>query len=132
MHFSFYPDILLILSLNTECIICLDLLISEELKRALSAETRSWLVCYGRYCNNQYHSKMQEIFGRMEDISKRLSHPVKDLDDIRFAMAALHDLREHEVEIERSIEPIEGGFILLRSFFDHLFSMSSYLVVFQY
>src|SRR6218665_3611173 len=88
---------------------CIQLLscCAEELKRSLSTETKSWLIWYGRYCNNQYHSKMQDIFNRMEDISKRLSHPTKDLDDIRFAMAALMDLREHEVEIERSIEPIE-------------------------
>lgn len=43
----------------------------------------------------------------MEDIQKKLSRPIKDLDDIRFAMAALKDIRENEIRIDMSIGPIE-------------------------
>ena len=43
----------------------------------------------------------------MDDISKRLSHPIKDLDDIRFAMAALKELRDNEIYVDNNITPIE-------------------------
>ena len=53
---------------------------------------------------------MEDIFAFIEDIQKRLSRPIKDLDDIRFAMAALRDLREREIYIDMSIGPIEVSF----------------------
>jgi len=50
---------------------------------------------------------MNEIFDFVEDINKRLSRPIKDLDDIRFIMAALKELRENEIRIDMTIGPIE-------------------------
>lgn len=50
---------------------------------------------------------MVEIFNFIEDLNKRLSRPIKDLDDIRFAMAALKDIRENEIRVDMSIGPIE-------------------------
>ena len=50
---------------------------------------------------------MEEIFDFIADLSKRLTRPIKDLDDIRFAMAALKEMRENEIRIDMSISPIE-------------------------
>ena len=50
---------------------------------------------------------MEEIFTFLEDITKRLSRPIKDLDDIRLAMAALKEIRDKEIMIDMSIGPIE-------------------------
>lgn len=50
---------------------------------------------------------MEEIFNFIEDLQKRLSRPIKDLDDIRFAMASLKDIRENEIRIDMCIGPIE-------------------------
>ena len=50
---------------------------------------------------------MEEIFNFIEDLQKRLSRPIKDLDDIRHAMAALKDIRENEIRIDMGIGPIE-------------------------
>ena len=50
---------------------------------------------------------MEEIFTFIEDSSKRLNRPVKDLDDIRFSMAVLKDIREQEIRIDMNITPIE-------------------------
>lgn len=50
---------------------------------------------------------MEEIFTFLEDITKRLSRPIKDLDDIRHAMAALKEIRDKEIMIDMSIGPIE-------------------------
>ena len=50
---------------------------------------------------------MEEIFTFIEEITKRLSRPIKDLDDIRHAMAALKEIRDREIMIDMSIGPIE-------------------------
>lgn len=50
---------------------------------------------------------MEETFAFIDDLNKRLSRPIKDLDDIRLAMNALKELREHEIKIDMNISPIE-------------------------
>lgn len=50
---------------------------------------------------------MEEIFSFIDDFNKKLSRPMKDLDDIRFAMAALKDIRQNEIRIDMGIGPIE-------------------------
>ena len=55
----------------------------------------------------KYGEKMESVVKFIDDYSRRLSHPVKDLDDIRFKMAALADIRSNEIRIDREIGPIE-------------------------
>lgn len=43
----------------------------------------------------------------IEDYTKRLSRPIKDLDDVRQAMASLKEVRENEIFIDSSLDPIE-------------------------
>jgi dynein heavy chain len=50
---------------------------------------------------------MEEIFAFLEDMNKRLSRPIKDLDDIRLAMNALKEIREKEIKIDMCLGPIE-------------------------
>ena len=59
---------------------------------------------------------MEEIFTFIEEMNKKLSRPIKDLDDIRYAMAGLKDIRENEIRIDMSILPIEVFFTV----FDNL------------
>lgn len=40
---------------------------------------------------------MEEIFTFIENLSKRLARPIKDLDDVRGSMAALSEIREAEI-----------------------------------
>jgi len=65
------------------------------------------MVAYGRAMNKMYHTSMEEIFKQLEDINQQLSRPIKDLDDIRTAMAALKEIRENEIRIDMSLTPIE-------------------------
>lgn len=59
---------------------------------------------------------MEEIFTFLEDITKRLSRPIKDLDDIRHAMAALKEIRDREIMIDMSIGPIEVSALMFLVF----------------
>ncbi|KAK7469850.1 hypothetical protein BaRGS_00036128, partial [Batillaria attramentaria] len=88
-------------------------LYTEMLKLGLTTETKAWRLHYGKACNKKYSSMMEEIFTFMEDLQKRLSRPIKDLDDIRFAMAALKDIRENEIRIDMGIAPIEESYAML-------------------
>ncbi|CAH3041642.1 unnamed protein product [Pocillopora meandrina] len=91
-------------------------LFTEQLKTALCAETRAWCVAFGRNCNVRYRTEMEEMFTFIEDITKRLSRPIKDLDDIRHAMAALKEIRDREIMIDMSIGPIEESYAMLNRY----------------
>ena len=55
----------------------------------------------------KYRTQMEETFAFIDDLNKRLSRPIKDLDDIRLAMNALKEIRENEIKIDMNISPIE-------------------------
>lgn len=50
---------------------------------------------------------METIFALVEEFNKKLNRPIKDLDDIRIAMAALKEIREQQILIDFQIGPIE-------------------------
>ena len=81
--------------------------VTDGFKLALCTEAKAWVVAYGRAMNNKYHTLMEDIFKQLEDINQQLIRPIKDLDDIRTAMAALKEIRENEISIDMSLTPIE-------------------------
>ena len=83
----------------------------DDLKITIAAEAKSWRVTYGRHMNTKYLTLMEKIMEQIEDLHKRLSRPIKDLDDVRQAMASLKELREKEIEIDSSLNPVEVGMI---------------------
>lgn len=85
----------------------ISLTITENLKLALTTETRAWQLAFAKACNAKYRSNMEEIFEFIEETGKKLSRPIKDLDDIRLAMLTLKDVREKEISIDMQIGPIE-------------------------
>lgn len=50
---------------------------------------------------------METIFALVEEFNKKLNRPIKDLDDIRIAMAALKEIREQQILIDFQVGPIE-------------------------
>ena len=88
-------------------------LTTEKLQFALVTEAKAWVVGFGRAMNMTYHKIMERVSCTIESWSKQLSHPIKDLDDIRSVMATLKSIRENEIEIDMSIEPIEVTEVML-------------------
>lgn len=43
----------------------------------------------------------------VDEAGKKLNRQIKDLDDIRIAMAALKEIREHQITIDFQVGPIE-------------------------
>ena len=85
------------------------LFVIDDLKITIAAEAKGWRVTYGRHMNTKYLTLMEKIMEQIEDLQKRLSRPIKDLDDVRQAMASLKELRENEIEIDSAINPVEVG-----------------------
>ena len=88
-------------------------LLTEQLRLALIQESRQWKVAYAKSLNNKAGMQMTEIFNFLENQTVRLSRPIKDLDDIRAAMASLKEVRENEIRIDMTIRPIEEAYGLL-------------------
>ncbi|KAK1345311.1 hypothetical protein QTO34_014022 [Cnephaeus nilssonii] len=91
-------------------------LYTADLKFTLTAETKAWMVVTGRHCNKKYRSEMENVFALVEEFSKKLNRPIKDLDDIRIAMVALKEIREQQIVIDFQIGPIEESYALLNKY----------------
>lgn len=91
-------------------------LIFEPIKVALLEQCKSWKWAFGRALNERAAAAMSEILGFFEGLQTRLSRPIKDLDDIRGAMAALAELRDNEIRIDSGIPPIEETYAMLNRF----------------
>ncbi|CAI5780204.1 dynein heavy chain 5, axonemal [Podarcis lilfordi] len=91
-------------------------LFTADLKLALTTETKAWMVAFGRHCNKKYRTEMENIFTFVEEISKKLNRPIKDLDDIRIAMAALKEIREQQIPIDFQVGPIEESYAMLNKY----------------
>lgn len=55
---------------------------------------------------------MDEVFAFIDDATKRMNRPIKDLDDIRIVMGSLREIRERQIDIDMMIIPIEVMFFL--------------------
>ena len=58
---------------------------------------------------------MNEVSAFIDDIEKRLSRKINDLEDIRLVMIAIKDLRENEIRIDMSITPIDESYTMLQA-----------------
>ena len=92
------------------------LFLTEKLKLGLVTETKAWKLAYGRHLNEKSAREMDEILELFENMQKRLSRPVKDLDDVRAHMAALAQIRENEIRIDMTIGPIEETYAMLHRY----------------
>ncbi|XP_030605717.1 dynein heavy chain 5, axonemal isoform X1 [Archocentrus centrarchus] len=91
-------------------------LFTAPLKMSLNAEIKNWMVDYGLYCNRKFRSEMEHIFAFVDEAGKKLNRQIKDLDDIRIAMAALKEIREHQISIDFQVGPIEESYAMLHKY----------------
>lgn len=50
---------------------------------------------------------MDEVLSFVDDYSKRLARPIRDLQDVRESMNALADIRNNQIHLDMSLGPIE-------------------------
>jgi dynein heavy chain len=95
------------------------LLVTERLKLALATEAKTWKVVYGQQLNEKCSREMDEMLAFFDNLQKRLNRPIKDLDDVRSAMAALAEVRDNELRIDMTITPIEEAYVTLHKYSLH-------------
>ncbi|KAH0622614.1 hypothetical protein JD844_025060 [Phrynosoma platyrhinos] len=86
------------------------------MKLALSIEAKAWKMLLCRYLNEEYKKKMQDMITFITEYLKKLSRPIRDLDDVRFAMEALSHIRDKEIEMDMTMGPIEEAYTILNRF----------------
>ncbi|KAL2085437.1 hypothetical protein ACEWY4_018757 [Coilia grayii] len=84
-----------------------------QLKLSLVQECRVWKRAFGAALNRRASADMAEIYAFVDGVTKQLQRPVRDLEDVRGAMAALREVREGEIRIDSLIGPVEESFALL-------------------
>ncbi|XP_019735638.1 dynein heavy chain 5, axonemal [Hippocampus comes] len=113
----YYRDLQLEINSEPECINVGALaLFTVDLKLSLTAETKTWMVDYGLYCNKKYRSEMDQIFSFVDEAGKKLNRQIKDLDDIRIAMAVFKEIRESQIAIDFQVGPIEESYAMLHKY----------------
>ena len=80
---------------------------SGPLKIALAVEAKAWKMLLCRYLNEEYKKKMTDMTSFITEYLKKLSQPLCDLDDFRFAMEALSIIRDNEIQMDMALGPIE-------------------------
>ncbi|XP_010219892.1 PREDICTED: dynein heavy chain 8, axonemal [Tinamus guttatus] len=86
------------------------------LKLALSIEAKAWKMLLCRYLNEEYKKKMTDMMSFITEYLKKLSRPLRDLDDVRFAMEALSDIRDNKIQMDMTLGPIEEAYAILNRF----------------
>ncbi|NXF53111.1 DYH8 protein, partial [Oceanites oceanicus] len=80
---------------------------TEPLKIALAIEAKAWKMLLCRYLNEEYKKKMTDMMSFITEYLKKLSRPLHDLDDVRFAMEALSVIRDNKIQMDMTLGPIE-------------------------
>ncbi|KAM4835098.1 dynein axonemal heavy chain 8 [Thomomys bottae] len=89
---------------------------TEPMKLALSIEAKAWKMLLCRYLNEEYKKKMLDMIAFINEYLKKLSRPIRDLDDVRFAMEALSCIRDNEIQMDMTLGPIEEAYGILNRF----------------
>ena len=89
---------------------------TDPLKLALNTEAKAWKMAYSKALNEKCAHDMDEILDFIDQQMKKLSRPVKDLDDIRSHMSALAEIRSAEIRIDMTIGPIEESYAMLNRY----------------
>uniref|UniRef100_A0A8C3JBK3 Dynein axonemal heavy chain 8 n=1 Tax=Calidris pygmaea TaxID=425635 RepID=A0A8C3JBK3_9CHAR len=86
------------------------------LKIALANEAKAWKMLLCRYLNEDYKKKMTDMKSFITEYFKKLSRPLGDLDDVRFAMEALSIIRDNRIQMDMTLGPIEEAYAILNTF----------------
>ncbi|KAM6207378.1 dynein axonemal heavy chain 8 [Sarcoramphus papa] len=86
------------------------------LKIALAIEAKGWKMLLCRYLNEEYKKKMTDMMSFITEYLKKLSRPLRDLDDVRFAMEALSIIRDNKIQMDMTLGPIEEAYAILNTF----------------
>ena len=86
---------------------------TAPLKMSLKSEASMWKSQYSENLHGQAKEELDTVIVWMEDMTKKLSRKINDLDQVRLAMAYLAEVREKEGQIEQLFGPVEEMYRML-------------------
>ncbi|GCB60735.1 hypothetical protein scyTo_0014220, partial [Scyliorhinus torazame] len=89
---------------------------TESIRMALLVEAKAWKIVLCRFLNEQYKGKMQVIASFIVEEMKNMGRPIQDLDDVRFAMESLSQIRNNEIQMDMTLAPIEEAYSILTKY----------------
>ncbi|XP_048452578.1 dynein axonemal heavy chain 8-like [Rhincodon typus] len=89
---------------------------TEAIKLAFLVEAKAWKMVLCRFLNEQYKEKMAAITAFIVEEMKNLARPIQDLDDVRFAMESLSQIRNNEIQMDMTLGPIEEAYSILNKY----------------
>ncbi|CAL4075211.1 unnamed protein product, partial [Meganyctiphanes norvegica] len=89
---------------------------TDNLKKALKEECHAWVSRYAEALKSTYLKEMERLFAQLNELSRRLERPLKDLDDIKSAIDILRKTRDLELDMDDAIDPIEESFTILQKY----------------
>ncbi|XP_037394017.1 dynein heavy chain 8, axonemal [Pygocentrus nattereri] len=86
---------------------------TAPLKMSLNMEAKSWKMLLCKYLKEDYKKKIVDIMDFTGVHLTKLSRPIVDLEDVRYAMETLSNIRNSEIKIDMTLGPIEDAFAIL-------------------
>lgn len=100
-------------------IICIKLnnsYLTAKFKLALKVEWKEWKLVLGNMLLIAYRKKLADLWEFIEVKGDILQKPVKDLDDVRLAMACLEAVRDNFIRLDRELIAIEEAYSIFSKF----------------
>ncbi|XP_054290039.1 dynein axonemal heavy chain 8-like [Macrosteles quadrilineatus] len=92
-------------------------MLTTQLKLALKVEWKDWKLTLSNLFLNAYRKKLSELWDFMEEKKEiLLKKPVKDLDEVRLAMACLDAIRGNFIRLDRELSAIEEAYAIFAKF----------------
>eukprot|EP00884_Botryococcus_braunii_P007425 jgi/Botrbrau1/16684/Bobra.0317s0002.1 len=82
-------------------------------KYSLKSEAASWKAQFAKNLHKQGVEDLKAFDAYMRDTTLKLNRKIEDLEDVRFVMAVLKEVREKEASLDSLINPIEDMYALL-------------------
>ncbi|NXN94752.1 DYH8 protein, partial [Rhinopomastus cyanomelas] len=79
----------------------------KPLQKALATEAKAWKHLLCCYLHEEYKKKMTDVTSFISGYLKKLSRPLHNLSDVRFAKEALTVVHESDIEMDMIVGPIE-------------------------
>eukprot|EP00762_Andalucia_godoyi_P000483 ANDGO_03248.mRNA.1 Dynein gamma chain len=86
---------------------------TQPLKNAFKSEAAAWKAQYAKNLHAQAKQDLENISNYMTETTKKLQRDISDLEDLRFVMTTLKQIREKESEIDMEVNPVEDMYQLL-------------------
>lgn len=86
---------------------------TQSLKYSLKAEAAAWKAQYAKNLHSQGREDLYSFMEYIRETTMKLNRKMEDLEDVRYIMTVLSELRSKEAEIDSVMSPIEDMYSLL-------------------